>query len=429
MSGKQSSQPNSLLPTWLLLVLTTPILAIIMIVETVEISALVDNAAGLAFFFVLLTAGEVLYVPLPKGGGVSVGLAIVLACAAVYGPGPAALISGIAIVTAIAIISPNVGWVKYVGNFSQAAISAFAAGWVFQVVGGRLEGGGLVQNAFSFFMASTAFFVVNVSLFVAFLSSLNRQPFRTFWPDIKNILISYFALVPLGILVALIFKNYGIFGSLLFFVPLLLARYSFLQYLNTRKAGLTVTQVLAAALEAKDAYTRGHSDRVAKLAEKVARELNLPEENTEIIKYAAEMHDIGKIGISENLLNKPDMLNDAELAEVRKHAVIGAEMLEKIEFLRGVADIIKYHHEWFDGSRGYPRERAGKNIPLGARILMVCDAYDAMTSDRPYRKSLDKEAAIRELREGAGSQFDPSVVEAFLRVLSARASEHPPNGE
>lgn len=412
-------KPRMVPPRWLVLSTLLPVLAIVLVIRSVSLGGLAQNALGVFFFLVLFTVGEILYVPLPRGGGVSVGLAVLLACSAVYGPGIAAIVSGVGMLVAMFVASRDAGLARYAFNFGQTSVATYLSGLAFRLIGGDLSAPTPVLNGLGFVSAASVFFVVNVVLVIGFLSSVNHQPARTMWPDVKYNLASYFALVPLGLLVGLIFVSYGILGALLFFVPLLFARYSFLQYLNTRNASLTVTQAFAAALEAKDAYTRGHSDRVAKYALLVARELHLSEEDIETIRYAAEMHDIGKIGVSEHLLNKPGFLTEEELVEIRKHALIGADMVHKIEFLKGVSEIIRYHHEWYDGSSGYPRERAGDQIPIGARILMVCDSFDAMTSDRPYRKSLGCEEAVRRLKEGAGSQFDPRVVDSFLRLLAS----------
>lgn len=404
-------------PRWAVLSVLLPLLSLLVFVKTIHAHDFQAHTGGILFFFLLFCAGEVLYVPLPSGGGVSIGLAVGLACMAVYGPGIASLVTATGIVAAMAIVSRQASIARYAYNFGQSAISIFVAGLVYRAAGGTLQLTSPLTEGVAFVAASAAFFVVNVVLVVSFLSSINGQPAKVMWPDVKHTLASYFALVPLGILVALIFTSYGVAGSLLFLVPLLFARFSFLEYLNTRRASLTVTQALAAALEAKDAYTKGHSDRVAAYAVAVARELDLPEDEIDTLRYAAEMHDIGKIGISETLLNKPGSLTEQELGEVRRHAVIGADMVQKIEFLHGVSEIIKYHHEWFDGSGGYPQELTRESIPRGARILMVCDSFDAMTSDRPYRRSLGRSEAVKRLRDGAGIQFDPAVVEAFLRMI------------
>jgi HD-GYP domain-containing protein (c-di-GMP phosphodiesterase class II) len=135
------------------------------------------------------------------------------------------------------------------------------------------------------------------------------------------------------------------------------------------------------------------------------------------IEYAALMHDIGKIGIDENILHKPGKLTDEEREIIKKHPAIGNRIIAPVAFLSPVAPMVLYHQEWFNG-QGYPEGLAGEEIPLGARIVAVIDAYDAITSDRPYRKALSKEIAIEELNKGAGVQFDPKVVKAFLSILS-----------
>ncbi len=174
---------------------------------------------------------------------------------------------------------------------------------------------------------------------------------------------------------------------------------------------------LAEALEAKDAATGRHSDRLLRLALRIAKYLDLSEEQTENLRYAAVLHDVGKIGISEAILRKPGPLTPEEFREVQKHPQIGAELVNKIKFLEPVAAIICAHHEWYDG-QGYPNELAGEGIPIEARIVSVLDTYDSIISDRPYRRALGKEQAIQELQAYAGRQFDPKVVDALLVVLA-----------
>src|SRR3989339_175352 len=187
-------------------------------------------------------------------------------------------------------------------------------------------------------------------------------------------------------------------------------------YQNLQRLYLETMQTLAKAIDAKDAYTREHADRSGSYAKLVAEELHLPKSMIKHIEYAAMMHDIGKIGIKEEILLKPTKLTEAEREEIKKHPLIGEKIIAPIEFLAPIAPLILYHHEWFDGT-GYAEGLVGEEIPIGARIVAVIDAYDAMTSDRPYRKALPKESAIKELKKGSGSQFDPKIVDAFLRVL------------
>ena len=174
--------------------------------------------------------------------------------------------------------------------------------------------------------------------------------------------------------------------------------------------------VLAKLIEMRDSYTAGHSEKVSMWSEIVARKLGLSREEQEKIKLAARLHDIGKISIPDGILNKPAPLSKEEYAEIKKHAALGAGILSNIESLKEVSKIIRHHHEWYNGE-GYPDGLTGEEIPLGSRIISVADAYQAMTSDRPYRKAFSKEKAIAELERGAGSQFDPKIVRIFIGIL------------
>jgi len=147
----------------------------------------------------------------------------------------------------------------------------------------------------------------------------------------------------------------------------------------------------------------------------VAKELGFPEERVELVRRAALVHDIGKIGISERILYKPTKLTPQESIYAQSHTTLGAEFLEGCHSLRDITPYVKYHHEWFDG-HGYPEGLVGEEIPLEARIIALCDAVEAMASDRPYHQGMSVSKIVAELRRGADSQFDPRVVEAFVRV-------------
>ena len=184
---------------------------------------------------------------------------------------------------------------------------------------------------------------------------------------------------------------------------------------------LEVLTVLAKLIEMRDSYTRGHSEEVSRWSEIVARKLGLNKDKQEEISLAAKLHDIGKISIPDRILNKPGPLSKEEYAEVKKHPALGANIFSNIDSLKEVSRIIRHHHEWYNG-RGYPEGLKAEEIPLGSRIISVADAYQAMTSDRPYRKAFSKEKAIYELKRRAGSQFDPEIVKIFIRVLNERSS-------
>jgi len=173
---------------------------------------------------------------------------------------------------------------------------------------------------------------------------------------------------------------------------------------------------VVATIEAKDQYTKGHSDRVTNYAVSIAKELKLPEGHQELIRYACQLHDIGKVGIRDYIFAKSEKLSKEEWDEIKQHPTIAANILKPLEFLDKEIPIIKHHHERYDG-RGYPEGLKMESIPLGAQIIAVADAFDAMTSDRPYRKAKSKDEAIEELKKNTGSQFNPIIVEAFLKVL------------
>lgn len=188
------------------------------------------------------------------------------------------------------------------------------------------------------------------------------------------------------------------------------------QEVHLRRAHDAVIQALTAAIDARDPYTRGHSQRVAEIAAALAVELGLPEADVRRVRYAALLHDVGKVGIDDQVLRKDGPLTPGERAMMMQHPVIGAEMLKKAEILRDLLPGIRWHHEWLNGG-GYPDGLAGEEIPLDARLIGVADAFDAMTSDRPYRQALTGEEALRRLQSGEGEQFDPAIVAALVRLF------------
>jgi response regulator RpfG family c-di-GMP phosphodiesterase len=187
-------------------------------------------------------------------------------------------------------------------------------------------------------------------------------------------------------------------------------------YENIRDNYLKTVRGFALAVEAKDRYTHGHSENVMKYTVVLAKRLGLPEEELENVKYAGLLHDIGKIGVSELILNKPGRLTPSEFDEIKKHPSLGANIIADVPFLRPLVPLVLHHHEFFDGN-GYPSGIKGEEIPFGARILSVADAYEAMTSDRPYRRSLSQHAAVEILVNGKGKQFDPRMVDLFQEIL------------
>jgi len=221
-----------------------------------------------------------------------------------------------------------------------------------------------------------------------------------------------------GVLLAIAHRFYGREVVFLLFVPVLLARYSFKFYFESQKMALDTVHALNEALHAKDAYTGGHTGRVEQYAVELALAYGLSSSECEIIRAAALLHDIGKIGIPDIILNKPGRLTHNEYEQIQEHPCIGAKILGNVNSLKYISQIIMQHHERYDGT-GYPDHLKGSQIFIEAAILMIADSYDAMTTDRPYRKALDKDEAIDELIKCSGTQFHPMLAKCFIEsVLS-----------
>lgn len=187
-------------------------------------------------------------------------------------------------------------------------------------------------------------------------------------------------------------------------------------YAEMKRQYLSMVMALAAAIEAKDSYTHGHSTKVMEYAVKIGTEMGLSESELETVRYAGLLHDIGKIGIKDVILTKQERLTNEEIEELHKHPEYGASIMERVEMLKEIAPLTLYHHERYDGN-GYPLGLRGEQIPLGARILAVADTYDAMIADRPYRKAFPFEHVRQEMKKAAGTQLDPEIVKVFFEIL------------
>ena len=190
----------------------------------------------------------------------------------------------------------------------------------------------------------------------------------------------------------------------------------------TKKSHQSLVEAIfafAKAIELKDHYTGEHVEDTVRYVTDICNKLELPKDEVELIKQGAVLHDLGKIGISEKILLKKSKLTKREFEEIKKHPQIGADILRPIQFLRNLIPLVFYHHEKWDGT-GYPGGVKGEEIPIGARIIAIADAYQALTSDRPYRKAYSKEKAIKIMKDGSGKQFDPKIVDTFLKILQAK---------
>jgi putative nucleotidyltransferase with HDIG domain len=218
----------------------------------------------------------------------------------------------------------------------------------------------------------------------------------------------------------------GWWATPLFVVPLFTTRLAYARYVETRELFEQTIEALSKAVDARDNYTRNHSSRVSHIAEAMSRVMRLPEQEIEKIRWAGLLHDVGKIGIRDNILLKEGPLDKHERILMNQHPTIGAEIVAPATQLADEAPLIKAHHEWFNGS-GYPDGVEALDIPLGARILTIADAYEAMTSSRPYRKTpLTHEQAVDQLEKFTGIQFDPEIVPVLVG-LDRSILDRPPD--
>lgn len=376
----------------------------------------------LLFWMTLSIIVESLLILLPKNSvGVSVGYAITVAVVILGGP----LFSTVVCFLGLLFRMPKVkdrGYVhifntplyKTIFNLSQSVIVTTIISFAYLAVGGTIGNFSFLPTLFIVLLGV----VINTVILSGFLSVFNEQKFLTVWlSNIKGVFPSAIAVGTMGIIVALAFIGYGYGAVILFFGPLLLARYSFKLYIEMRNLYLSTIEALNKSLEAKDSYTSGHAARVEKFAVELAEAYNLPYESIQNIKTAAVLHDIGKIGIHDSILNKASDLTSEEYDQIMRHPTIGAEIISKVDFLKDITDIIKHHHERYDG-KGYPEGLSGEDIPIEACVLTIADSYDAMTTDRPYRKALTRDEAIEEIRKNAGTQFHPELSKTFVAIMS-----------
>ena len=373
------------------------------------------------FWAALAIVVESLLIPMPNNTvGVSVGYAVNIAAIIVGGPLLATTIVGLGFLLRAPKIEGR-GYVhvfnlpvhKSLFNVTQSVIVTALMSIFYLRLGGDI-------GQFNFL--ATAIIVIagaifNSSIISLFLALNNKTNFFEIWiSNIKGTFISALAVGVIGIIIALAYIGYGYGAVILFFGPLLLARYSFKLYIEMRNLYLSTIQALNKTVEAKDPYTSGHANRVEKFAVELAKAYHLPFESIQNLKTASILHDIGKIGIHDEILNKASRLTQEEYQEIMRHPAIGAEIISKVNFLSDITTIVRHHHERYDG-KGYPDGLSGEDIPIEAAILMIADSYDAMTSDRPYRKAMTPEEALSELENNAGTQFHPELAKVFVSIM------------
>lgn len=349
---------------------------------------------------------------------ISLGSVTALAAIPLVGPEGAVLV---ALTAALARDPQSNGLVKRLFNGSQLALSAGAAGAAYLALGGttQLSADSFPDVLLPILAADVVHCAVNGAL-VAIVVGLDRRvsPLRVFQGTMAHSVVSYLAYGLFGVSLAVLWDGAGVgpTSAVLLLLPLFVARWAYAQYAEEQRAYDRTVRSLMAAVETKDLYTRGHSERVSAASVLIARQIGMREDRVASLRYAGMLHDVGKLGVPTRVLQKSGRLTEAEFAAIQRHPVQGLEIVREIEFLDEAMAGIMHHHERLDGM-GYPMGLAGAQIPEFARAIAVADAFDSMTTTRSYRGARSVEEAIDELRRCAGSQFDPVMVEALVTAV------------
>lgn len=355
--------------------------------------------------------------------------AAMLASVVLVGPAGAAIVGAC---TALGLRrGPSI--LQRVFNTSMYALSAYLAGRVFLAFGGHVG----LPNENSFPDIIAPFAVAALVLVAANHGLLSGVLWLTRPRDRMSsgasgagvglsgrLLLSDLGYAAYGLLMAALWSVVGFFAPLLVLIPLFVARWAVTQFAEQQKAYEATVGALCQAVETKDFYTRGHSDRVSRGSVMIAREIGMRGERVEAIRYAGMLHDVGKLGVPTKVLQKTGKLTEEEYAAIQLHPMRGLDIVREIGFLDEALAGIMHHHERIDG-RGYPMGLAGDEIPEFARVLAVADAFDSMTSTRSYRGARPVAEAIEELRKWSGTQFDPAFVDAFVAALKRHGWQLP----
>jgi hypothetical protein len=318
--------------------------------------------------------------------------------------------------------------VKRIFNTSQMIVAVSAAAWVFHLLGGTEIHAGVFPYLLAPFFASLIVVCVVNGLLVAAIVHFHQDvPMRVVLQGtMAGSVLNYVGYGLFGLLLAVLWSDQGAgvgpAAAILVMLPLFVARWAYEQYAEQQRAYDRTVRALIAAVETKDLYTRGHSERVSAGSVLIAREIGMREDRVASLRYAGMLHDIGKLGVPTRVLQKTGRLSPEELAIIQLHPVRGLEMVREIDFLDEAFAGIMHHHERLDG-QGYPMGLAGDQIPEFARAIAVADAFDSMTTTRSYRNARSTTDALDELTRCAGSQFDPNMVTAMVAAIEEHGWE------
>lgn len=366
------------------------------------------------FCLVFSTATEMKPINMPNNDLLTISFAVHISVLILFGL-PMAVLS-CTIANIITDIIGRRGWQKVLFNISQYAITIYCSWFMYHLVRTNTGPVDFKSDFWALVLSCLVYVIVNFILVTTIISlSQGINWLRQLTSDIKLEVIHFAALVPVSLLIVILY-TYEPLAIIILVLPLAMAHFSFDNYITLRTETRKTIEALADIIDQRDAYTAQHSSRVSKYCEAIANKLMLSPRDYETLVTAAKVHDLGKISVPDAILLKDGPLTPEERQIINNHSSCGYEVLSNLRFYKAGARIVSCHHERYDG-KGYPEGLKGEEIPLGARIMAVADSYDAMTSDRPYRKALDMEIAIQELIKHSGTQFDPQIVRVFIETL------------
>ena len=302
-------------------------------------------------------------------------------------------------------------------NYCVLVLSLLLGNYAYIYMDGTFLVSQISNNTLQILVFSIVVFLSNTVIISMLYSIMSKKNILySLVSNIKLGVLNILVMAPFGILLAFVFDLYRYGGVILVLFPIVLARYTFSLYIQSKSQYVQTVDSLMLAMEARDKYTEGHSQRVAEISASVAKELKYNDWKIEQLNMAALLHDVGKIGIDDQILNKPGKLTNEEFNTIKTHPEIGYNILKDIKNLENILPIVRHHHERYDG-KGYPDAKRAEELSLDVFIIQLADSIDAMATDRPYRKALSYDVIVEEVKKHSGSQFHPKVVEAYFKVL------------
>jgi HD-GYP domain-containing protein (c-di-GMP phosphodiesterase class II) len=394
--------------------------------------AAIDEVVLFAIFVILALLAEIYATRVPAyGWEISSSIAIYLAALFILGPALSVILVFLSSLLSELLLRWNAqsgerrtSVIAITFNVSQLVVTVSAAGLFLLLINHPSLP---LTDAFDYALAIACFLiymVLNITFVTGIVSLTEGKSFlHSAWESTRQFFIQYLVLCVSAVLLAVL-RSLSVWHVFLALFPLTLVHVSFRGYVRLQTEARKTFEQISRLLDERDHYTAVHSQEVAALAVKIATEMDLPQSEIENIDVAARVHDIGKVAVPDSILLKPGPLNDEEWAIMKRHPVISAELIEGLEIYGRVVDAVRHEHERWDGS-GYPDGLAGEEIPLMARIIAAADIHNALTTDRPYRKAFSAERTIGIIGEMRGTDLDPVVADALLRVISTAPAEAP----